>query len=362
MVISMICHLAGIAWFVRDGDVLAVQLHPRAPAPPAPLPLDGEPVDVVLLDATEPAPAAPHVAPPATAAIARASTNRRDISRSPAAREAAISLGTVPPREPSGAPGADQPAGTPSRGLRMRGSEPAEVPGARLSADFIQRFLDASKPLEPAPDIPGERIGNAIKDLRRRMRTAHPDEVEVLRAQVMALTAERDAEELRAAGRGTYQATKETFTAKVDADGSVHLEDRRENLDSQDKFMLGKGIDPYARDKLGLLDRTRDQRVAIGQRHRREQLGHATELMQRNIDRLWASTTDLAARKNGLFQLWDECAEAGSEDLVTAGTAARALVLGAIRGRLSGANAYTAAELAQLNAHRHSTAAFAPYE
>jgi hypothetical protein len=126
--------------------------------------------------------------------------------------------------------------------------------------------------------------------------------------------------------------------------------------------MLGMGIDPYARDKLALLDRTRDQRVAVGERYRKAQLAHAAELMQRNIDRLWATARDLAARKRGLFELWDDCAEAGGDELVAAADAARRLVIGVIHGRLRGADAYTAAELAELNAIRRSTAVFAPYE
>jgi hypothetical protein len=75
-----------------------------------------------------------------------------------------------------------------------------------------------------------------------------------------------------------------------------------------------------------------------------------------------AVTSDLAGRKAGLFELWDDCAETGGDEVVAGGTAARALVLGVIRGRLRGSDAYTTAELAQLNARRRSTAVFAPYD
>jgi hypothetical protein len=77
---------------------------------------------------------------------------------------------------------------------------------------------------------------------------------------------------------------------------------------------------------------------------------------------LWSTARDLAERKRGLFELWDDCAETGSDELVAGGTAARAIVIGAIRARLRGADAYTASELAQLNAIRRSKAVFAPYE
>ncbi|HEX7841317.1 MAG TPA: hypothetical protein VF469_27755, partial [Kofleriaceae bacterium] len=167
---------------------------------------------------------------------------------------------------------------------------------------------------------------------------------------------------LAPSGGGTYQADKRTFTAKVDADGQVHLQDKPGELDTQDRIMQRMGIDPYAREKLAFLDRTRDQRAVVGERHHRIQLAHSAELIQHNIDRLWAMTGELAARKLGLFELWDDCAEAGSDELIAAGAAARAYVIGVIRARLRGQDAYTASELLQLNARRRSKAVFAPYE
>jgi hypothetical protein len=242
---------------------------------------------------------------------------------------------------------------------------PARPPTAGLSSGFIERFLDNTKPLAPTPDIPGERIADELADARRQLRHAEhigSSQVGALRQRVVALNEQRAAEELTPAGGGTYKADKSTFTAEVDDDGRVHIEDKSGALDTQDRMMLGRGVDPYAHNKLALLDRTRDRRAAIGERHQRVQLARAAELMQRNVDRLWATTRDLAARKRGLFELWDDCAETGSDELVTSGAAARELVLGAIRARLRGGDAYTPAELVELNARRRSKTAFAPYE
>jgi len=202
------------------------------------------------------------------------------------------------------------------------------------------------------PDTP-ERLSELRAELRRDHHSVE---------QIVALNDQIARQDLQPSGGGTYRAEQRTFTTKVDADGSAHLEDKPDELDSQDRLMLHMGIDPYARNKLALLDRTRDQRAGVGQRHRHAQLAHAAELMQRNIDRLWAMAPGLAARKRGLFELWDDCAETGSDELVAGGAAACRLVIGAIRARLRGADAYTAAELAQLNAIRRSTAMFAPYE
>jgi hypothetical protein len=113
-----------------------------------------------------------------------------------------------------------------------------------------------------------------------------------------------------------------------------------------------------------VLDETRDERVAIGNRYRKQQLAQSKQLVQRNLDRLWASTSDLAARKQGLFELWDDCAETGSEELVAGGTAARTHVIGFIRSKLpaGSTDAFTQTELVHFNKQRKSRATFAPYE
>jgi hypothetical protein len=363
ILVSVASHAAALGWIVYDGDVLAVTLREPldrrpAPAAPAATPID-EPMAIVLLETRdEPAPTQPEpdLAAPTTAASGA--------SRAPS--RPAISTTTSGTAGAAGTPGTDEThRGPPGRSpyLTMRGPERPRIGG--LSSTFLDRFLENSKPLAPPPDIPGERVGNELAEARRQLRRANQlDSTDVgrLRQRVIDLVKERDAEELKSSGGGTYRAEKDTFTAHVDADGRAHLEDHAAALDTQDRMMLGHGIDPYARNKLALLDRTRDQRVAVGERHRHVQLAHATELMQKNIDRLWSTARDLAARKQGLFELWDDCAETGSDDLVTGGAAARQLVVGVIRARLRGPDAYSAAELAALNAHRHSSAVFAPYD
>ena len=355
VLISMVSHTAAIAWVMRDGVVFAVPLHAPAPIaeppPPASEPPAPVPLAVVLLD--EPA-AAPQRAETARG-DARAATATRAPGPDPARGESAIAS-TTPGTERAHERGR-------SPWLTMRGPElPRRI---EFSPRFLENFLSRSKPVPPAPDIPGERIADEIADVRRQLAHAgqvSPGRVDALRDELVALYAQRAAEELKAAGAGTYRADKETFTARVDRDGSTHLTDKPEKLDTQDLLMQRMGIDPYARSKLAFLDRTRDQRAAVGERWRHEQLSRSAQLMQRNIDRLWATTSELAARKAGLFELWDDCAETGSDELVAGGTAARTIVIGAIRARLRGSDAYTATELARFNSRRRSKALFAPYE
>ena len=160
---------------------------------------------------------------------------------------------------------------------------------------------------------------------------------------------------------------------KFNADGTVKQVTDKPNwqwqspfhadFDVYDAMMRKQGMDPYASYKKKVLDETREQRFEMGQKYRTEQLAQSRQLMQRNLERLLASTTDKAKIKQGLFELWDDCAETGSDELVAGGAAARAQLIGYIRAKLprDSADAYTGEELARFNKQRKSRLEFAPY-
>jgi hypothetical protein len=131
-----------------------------------------------------------------------------------------------------------------------------------------------------------------------------------------------------------------------------------------DWLMRRHGQDPYAARKLAFLDATRDERVQIGRKHRSAQLALTPQIVLRSLQSLWAATPEPAARKQALFELWDDCVEDGDPEVVAAGEAARRMVIGFVRGHLpaGGPDAYTPAELAELARRRHSKAVFAPYD
>ena len=101
----------------------------------------------------------------------------------------------------------------------------------------------------------------------------------------------------------------------------------------------------------------------MGKQHRTQQLAQSRQHVHKNLEWLWANTTDLAARNQGLFDLWDDCAETGTDELVAGGRSAREYVIGFIRSKLpsGGATAFSANDLARLNGQRKSQATFAPY-
>jgi hypothetical protein len=169
---------------------------------------------------------------------------------------------------------------------------------------------------------------------------------------------------------GTYSSDEGGFTAYIHPDGTVSMTDKPPlqlqglgaSFDLTEIAMRIGGMDPYASAKLAYLDRTRDMRAAMGAEHRARLLASSSSLMRANIEAALATLPEPRARKQALFELWDECAETGDPALVAAGTAARATVLDYIRHEMTGPDAFTAAEIAQLDARRTSVTRFDPYQ
>jgi hypothetical protein len=362
LALSAALHGAAIAWVSRPGEdrevLTAVGRDPVEMLPATAV--EPEPLIVALLEDHR-ADSSPSRARSTTAPT---TVGRHTISRQPAGVRAPEAP-PVSPTEPatSGAPGSD----------RMTMRRPAL--DTRPGDDFVERFLANSRPL-PAHELAVEQLADDIRTSRDRLanpRWVHNASAEQLageRQRLAALRHEHANRELQPDGDGA-RADHMTFTMRVAADGSARITDKPNiqpeglgaRFDATDALMRHKGMDPYASYKLKVLDQTRDERVAMGKRHRTQELARSHMHVQANLARLWASTQDLAARKQGLFELWDDCAEHGSDELVAGGRAARAHVVGFIRSKLpaGSAVAFTAGELAQLNRQRRSREVFAPY-
>lgn len=248
--------------------------------------------------------------------------------------------------------------------MRMRGGDDEAPVGQGLSDAFIERFLAASKPVPPK-DTEAERIDDDLAADRaaladpRWVANASAGEVLAMRMKLVADLDRRDHQELKPAGGGSFKSVhtvhdmtgreRAAFRADVGPDGSVRLHD------------TGDGL--YAPQELAWLDQTRDDRVAIGKRRERELLAHTPQIVQQHLVDAWEHGRDLATRKRDLFELWDECAETDDDAVAEAGATARIYILAFIRSKLpaDGPGAYTAAELAALNARRQSKQPFAPY-
>lgn len=136
-------------------------------------------------------------------------------------------------------------------------------------------------------------------------------------------------------------------------------------FDLTDWAMRSQGDDPYTSRKMAFLDRTRTDRVAIGGKYRADQLDAADQYMLDHLRALWKrDDLDAEARRAEVFALWDDCAEAGEARVVEAAARARAALYRFVATKLppGSRDAYTADELARLNATRKSRATFAPYD
>lgn len=394
---------------LRSGVVVSVAVHAALvgglyawePAPREEVPPE-MPVVVEIVEVVE----------PAAAAVARDERERepeqereREREPVPAAAPIAVAAATPPPA-------ASQPAAPEiSTGTRAT-IETTPPPGT----------IDPSTPPTSRSkwfDLRGGR-GPAV-DLR--LPRGFRDDLDNVPRGTNADRGIKPTGQLQESGGGTYRSDQGPFTAKVAPDGSVTLKDKRnlqvgfalpkpkqiaqgvsqwyysdKGLDGQrgertlekevggstdagdrskavvvpvfrggfdvtDAFMRSKGADPYASKKLAFLDSTRDERVQIGTKHREQQLRLTPQIIRKHLDRAW-SLPEVRARREALFELWDEVVETGDAGVVEAGRAARLLVIGFIRAHLpaGGSDAYTADELAALNRRKQSKERFAPYD
>jgi hypothetical protein len=244
------------------------------------------------------------------------------------------------------------------------------------SADFWEKFEANTKPLPPKA-IASEQRDSEIAEAEERLgnprwiANASPEEVTAERMRLANKRYERSTAELKPDGAGKKSEHK-TFGMKVAPDGTVDIKDKANlqrngllggTFDVGDALMRQHGIDPYSSYKLKVLDDTREERYQIGKQYRTQQLAQSRQHMQKNLERLVASAPGPSALKQGLFELWDDCAESGTDELVAGGRAARSQIVGFIRTRLppGSPDAFTPGELARMNEHRRSQATFAPY-
>jgi hypothetical protein len=355
--ISAALHGAAVAWHFQrtpDDAEQARTLAPPAAPPAAVSPTEPEPMTVLLLSddtvamATQTMSRQRHT-PPADVSRPAIAT------RSSMAHDGNATTTTLSPTTPREAAG-------PQRNplMTMRGQRPLDT---RLPANTPIIGDDAPWGTAVDPNNP-KWIANAS-----------PAQVYAALAERVARREAENQKLLRPDGNGTSKIERQPFRIKVAADGTVKIRDKANwqqkglnaEFDVTDAFMREQGMDPYGSEKLKLLDATREERVEIGKRYRTQQLARSAELARNNVLRLWSMTADVRARKQGLFELWDDCAEEttadGSAELAAGGEAARRYVIGFIRSKLppGSHDAFTPTEIAQLNGARRSRSRFAPY-
>lgn len=321
-------------------------------------------VEVVMLDPVQLAQVA-SIAPPPPAPTP---TPTRRATPNPRTAIAAAAPSTRPEIASSEPPAVSPPTSSLMDIRKGRDLEGRGRASVRLTQDALERI--ANGPERPPPSVVVDHHEGAIVDRK---------------GKESIVTAE-----ITPGGRGGYKIDDTVFKGRIEADGSVSMKDKPNiqhqfkswahvkrvllaagplgllalDFDVTDALMRKKKIDPYASRKLAFLDETREARVELGRAHRKEVLARTAEIVTQNLAATWQLITSHEERKRALFEIWDEVDETGDEDLVEAGKAARAAVVGFIRGHLprGGEHAFTADDLERLNRKRKSRTVFAPYE
>lgn len=193
-------------------------------------------------------------------------------------------------------------------------------------------------------------------------------------------------------GKLIYRDPAGRFVATLNPDGRVNFRNKGAKATWTNIGMAGPGDilsaaageDPYARLKAALLKATFEMRLGMAIDFQKRQLDKRLSRLDSELDKIWADERrDLSSRKELLFQRWDECdepedADAGAElpgfgpvenselDDARQGAAAsaRKQILKFIREHApkGSTEAFTAAELADMNRRRASKQKFNPYE
>jgi hypothetical protein len=196
----------------------------------------------------------------------------------------------------------------------------------------------------------------------------------------------------REKGKLIYRDPHGRFVATLRSDGRVDFRNKGAKATwtqigmggAGDLITQAAGDDPYARLKAKLLDATFDMRLGMAVAFQKKQIDKRLSRLGSELDKIWSDERrDLSARKELLFQRWDECDEPdevasvaelpgfGSIDSSELDEARNDAAINARRliekficehAPKGSAEAFTAAEIAEMNRRRASKQKFSPYD
>ncbi|MEM1023977.1 MAG: hypothetical protein AAGD10_00030 [Myxococcota bacterium] len=265
----------------------------------------------------------------------------------------------APPPEPASEPPPPEPEPPPPP-PRPRPKPPVRVaePPPPVSAE--------TAPEAPVPPRPPKKV-----DLDLKPRWSDPSStVRRVRARGK-VRAEAPSPGLEPSGGGRYIFRHSGFDARVERDGSVRFRDKAafkfrgliSDFDLTEVAMKIAKDDPFRSDKLAFLEGSRAFRTELRRKADKERMKQAERDALFRLRAIWRGPGTSAERRRLIFEVWDGCAETGSEARVASGRFVRRTVQSFIertlpRGHPEG---FTSVELAAFNADRRSQARFAPY-
>jgi hypothetical protein len=197
----------------------------------------------------------------------------------------------------------------------------------------------------------------------------------------------------REKGKLIYRDPHGRFVATLRSDGRVDFRNKGAKATwtqigmggAGDLISAAAGDDPYARLKAKLLEATFEMRLGMAVTFQKQQLDKRLARLGGELEKIWTDQRrDLGDRKELLFQRWDECDEPEEVASPTvelpgfgsvesselddarqdAATNARRMIEKFIREHApkGSAEAFTAAEIAEMNGRRASKQKFSPYD
>jgi hypothetical protein len=359
--------------------------EPPTPPAAAPDPADPTPpLEIVAIDlapvpeprrAPEPAPASPPSPEADSTGEAPPKPRPATAPPSPSGEAESRALAHAEPPPSSVSPGAPPGEMDPLRSLGMRAAPAGESPGIVLDPRHIVERIEgggaaSSRELLPPPG--GPPTGETPPDF-----ALHPtgDGGYIAQTSVFRARIHRDGsvsfDDKRSIGFGGFGRGETPSTgSRTEADGAAggfpdvsNLPTVRVRFDLNDMLMRAAGGDPYDARKRQFLEATREQRLAMARAARRDDLARSTSQVRAHLESVWRDVSPSTERRRLIFELWDEAAEEGPEEVVRAARTVRATIEAFVRRELprDSAHAYSETELRELNATRASRARFDPY-
>jgi hypothetical protein len=196
----------------------------------------------------------------------------------------------------------------------------------------------------------------------------------------------------REKGKLVYRDPHGRFVATLRSDGRVDFKNKGAKASwtqigmggPGDLIAAAAGQDPYARIKAKLLEATFEMRLGMAVTFQKQQIDKRLSRLGGELDKIWTDDRrDLGSRKELLFQRWDECDEPEEVASPTselpgfgpvdnselddarqdAASSARRMIETFIREHApqGSTEAFTAAEIADMNRRRASKQKFSPY-
>ena len=226
-----------------------------------------------------------------------------------------------------------------------------------------------------APDtrVRASRTPNPTVQAREGELEAHLTEDLTVTANRRAYLTDRPPPVLRALLDGSYRYSGPLLGATIHRDGRVEFDDRPDVgaslsptdigvavvgvFDLTSLIMKAAGEDPLRAERAWFMRETRDLRERLMAERDGDAQAHALSALRRRLRSIWSRSMPTRTKRREFFHLWDQAAE----DEI--GDRARARILEFVRRVLPAGSpeAFTAAELLELNASRESQGRFEPY-